>query len=428
MIKEAYTITEHSNTEPLTSWTRKDKSSQEPIPKHWTLPSVPSGEAVLCLNHPVYKRRYGVSTDFYLGCRIACKFCYYRFGDTSAYFHRKAQLKKLASPEAYANIIQNSRLVRDGDLVLINARSDLSMPESKKAVLEFFEKHLPRKRVTYLLLQRGKYSVWHWKQFKDFPVLFGTTITPLASARNFNTVHELAQIKGLIRMREAGCPPERISIELGPVFPDKEALSAALNIVRFLAQEEIISFLTFRGPSVGLYGEAWLGEIEALKKKGFYRHFKAYTYNTGTEEKPHEYYKLKNYVPESVVQAFTEEAKKCGINIYRHTGHLYAKELGIRVAANRNNRVREDMRQYISQETLKMTAEEFAKKLKESFDIECPVEKVEAGVFKLHTRGTEDIAHTVGSEFQCAVLFTDFDNQPTLEDLKWYITEGWLAI
>ncbi|MBO9346432.1 MAG: hypothetical protein J7601_11980, partial [Chloroflexi bacterium] len=54
-------------------------------------------------------------------------------------------------------------------------------------------------------------------------------------------------------LRAAGCPPERISVELGPILPD--TVDDAVAIARVLADEGLVSYLTYRGASIGQYGD-----------------------------------------------------------------------------------------------------------------------------------------------------------------------------
>lgn len=111
------------------------------------------------------------------------------------------------------------------------------------------------------------------------------------------------------------------------------------------------------------------------------------------------------------------------LRFYRHTGHMYAREWGVKVAGNRNNRPRADMQQYVRD----MALDQFSAVLRDTFEIEPRVEKVAPATFVLHRRGTEDVAHAIGAETQTNVLFTDFDNQPSLRDLAWYEEEEWLS-
>jgi len=385
-----------------------------------------SGESYLSLNHPIYKRRYVASCDLVLGCRIGCDFCYYQFGPTAPHFRRgSAILKPLATPEQFAEALIRSKLIRPGDGVIVSARSDLSMPEHKAAFRELLRIYPQQEKpVTFLVLQRGAYSARDWEEFGPHQVFFGTTITPCAAERGFNTVRDEAQLDGLRALRAAGCPAERISIELGPILPD--TVAQAVAIARCLADEGIAAYLTYRGASVGQYGD-YSAAIADLKARGFFEELVPYTYDDGKgNTKPHEYYLLKNHLPAAVEAAFLAGASGSGLRLYRHTGHMYAREWGLKVAASRNNRVREEMLGYARAWTL----DEFTEALRTHFGLDCPVEAVEPGersrVFRLDRRGTEDVAHAIGAQTQTAVLFSDYSNLPTMDDLTWYRDEGWL--
>jgi len=385
-----------------------------------------TGESYLSLHHPIYKRRYVASCDLVLGCRIGCDFCYYQFGPTAPHFKRgSAILKPLATPEQFARVLLASKLIRPGDGVIISARSDLSMPEHKAAFRELLRIYPQREKpVTFLVLQRGVYSARDWEEFGPHPVRFGTTITPRAADRGFNAVRDEAQINGLRALRAAGCPPERISVELGPILPD--TVDDAVAIARVLADEGLVSYLTYRGASIGQYGD-YSAAIANLKARGFFKEPIPYTYDDGKgNEKQHEYYLLKNYLAREVEEAFLAGARSTGLRLYRHTGHMYAREWGLKVAISRNNRVREEMLPYARA----WSPDEFAAALRTAFGLDCPVEPLEAGpqsrVFRLHRRGTEDVAHAVGAETQTAVLFSDYSNLPSMADLEWYFSEGWL--
>lgn len=382
---------------------------------------IQSGEAILAVRHPIYKRRYAVSTDLFAGCRIGCKFCYYRFGPLSEHFHPGATLVRLATPEQYAHALQNSMIVRPGDLVIICARSDFSMPENRDAFLTFLGYYdFSKKPLLFLVLQRAPWRSQDWKMLKDAPVIFGTTITPLASVKQFNQVRDNQQIAGLLALRSAGCPAKRISLELGPILPD--TVPAAVEIAQTLADNHIVDFLVYRGASVGGYGD-FSEEHQRLREQGFWDKAVPYTYWDGKESQPHEYYVLKNYIAPDVEEQFRTAIAGLPIRAYRHTGHLYPSELGVRVAITRNNRVREEMRRYAQRTSYRQVQHT----LDATFGIRCAMDEVETGVYLLHRRGTEDIAHAIGVEVGAAILFDDFANQPTPEDLTWYFREGWLT-
>ena len=389
---------------------------------------VTSGEGYLALTHPIYKRRYAVSTDLMLGCRIGCEFCYYRFGPTAPYFHRNARLKPLASPAQYWRALRDSLVVNPGDLVIVSARSDMSMPEHYAAFRRFLEEHYDptEKPLTFLMLQRGVYTARRWREMAAFPVIFGTTITPEAARKGFNAVVDSRQIRGLLEMRGAGTPADRISLELGPILPD--TVGSAVETAVYLHDRGAIEFLTYRGASVGQYGD-YRAAIDNLVSKGFLKREdleRGYTYFDGREDVQHEYYLVKNFLAPAVERAFREgvQERAPGLRVYRHTGHLYPREFGISVAANRNNRVRDEMLQYAD---ASLTVERVRETLSDAFGMDAPVEK-QGAAFLIRAYGTEDMAHAIGARLRTAVLFSQFSNQPTVQDVHdLYFPRGWLA-
>lgn len=376
-------------------------------------------ELRLLTSYPIFKRRYAVATDVVIGCRIGCEFCYYRWTPIAKHFGTNASLLPLCTAKDYWRVLLESKLVRPGDIVILCARSDFSMIENQKIFYEFLEKYYDpsKKELKFLILQRAPLRREYWWRVREYPVIFGTTITPRAYQKGFNSIKDDLQMRGLLELREAGCPAERISIELGPILAD--TVEAAVEVVQFLEENEAVKFLTYRGSSLGEYGD-YSKDHEYLKKKGFWNELKPYTYFDGKEEKPHEYYRLKNYIPAEVEKKFLEGVKDLKIRIYRHTGHLYVREFGVRVAITRNNRLREDMISYATPSSL----EEVKRKLRELFEIECEVEKITPILYRLNRKGTEDIAHAIGAELGVGILFTRYTNMPNYE---LYLKEKWIA-
>ncbi|WP_322797962.1 hypothetical protein [Thermoflexus sp.] len=401
--------------------------------------NIRSGEAILAMIHPIYKRRYVPSTDPFVGCRIGCRFCYYRWGPMADLFQPGATLRKLVDAEGYWKALRDSRLVVPGDIVIFCARSDFSMPENRLVFMRFISTYYDpsTKPLKFLLLQRAPWSARDWKALGGYEnIIFGTTITPEAAQKGFNRIWDDAQIRGLREMREAGCPPERISLELGPILPD--TVEAAIEIAHALAREGIIKFLTYRGASVGGYGD-YRAEWENLRQKGFWREEVSYTYFDGKGDVPHEYYRLKNHIPRETEELFLKETSGLPIRIYRHTGHLYAREWGASVAITRNNRLRAEMLPYARPRTLQevnevlerefgITADVNVEEVREAPSRDGSTIPVPPGVlFRLHRPGTEDVAHAIGARMGIGVLFTEFRNQPSPADLDWYFGEGWLV-
>ena len=303
------------------------------------------------------------------------------------------------------------------------------MAEHYRAFRSFLEEHYrpDEKPLQFLTLQRGVYSKSRWQDMASYPVLFGTTITPLAAAKGFNRVTDNSQMRGLLALRDAGCPKNRISIELGPILPD--TVDAAVAIAVELARRDIVDFITYRGASIGQYGD-YRSAIQDLVSRGFLSREdleRAYTFFDGRQNQRHEYYIVKNLLAPAVETAFVDRvrAQTPGLRLYRHTGHLYPREFGVAVAANRNNRVREEMLQYAR---TGLDAEEVQKALERFFGYHTPaVEQVAPAVFRVHGFATEDMAMAMGARLQVALLFTAFRNQPTVADVqRLYFRRGWL--
>lgn len=378
------------------------------------------GELHLMVNCPVYKRRYAVSSDTRLGCRNDCDFCYYKMSPATApYFKPNAQLKVLATPEEYINVLKNSRIITERDLILFSARSDGGMIEHYRDLLEVLDIYTrdPFKNLTFLLLRRVPYTKTVFKETKDFPLIYGTTITPGVEVKAMSRVKTDPQIKGLIALREAGCPAERISLEFGPLMPDTWENGAEL--LAFLLKEEIVKFAVYRG---GSYGEYHKSIKKVLDTKNFaFPDAKPPKFWTGKEMKTHEFYKFKNYIPSEIEKKFKDKVLELVPNarIYRHTGIMYIHEYRLPVAISRYNQVREDMLPYLN--PISGLSRVLGRELN-AF-----VEEKQPGVYLAHRKGTEDIAHAIGRKYNIALLFTDFENNPTLEDLEMYKREEWLV-
>ncbi len=95
------------------------------------------GEYLLLKSSPIFKRRYAADGDVVLGCTIGCSFCYYRMIDATAPFIGTGALKRLATPEEFAQVVADSKLISERSLVIMGARGDASMyPDEVPKVLE----------------------------------------------------------------------------------------------------------------------------------------------------------------------------------------------------------------------------------------------------------------------------------------------------
>jgi len=70
--------------------------------------NITNGEELLLGTSPVFKRRYTHNGDFLLGCRIGCRFCYYRWIGASRDYIGTGKLKRLCKPEDMLEFIENS--------------------------------------------------------------------------------------------------------------------------------------------------------------------------------------------------------------------------------------------------------------------------------------------------------------------------------
>lgn len=130
----------------------------------------------------------------------------------------------------------------------------------------------------------------------------------------------------------------------------------------------------------------------------------------------HAYYRIKNALSEEVEEKLRDAVRR--MRLHRFTGTLYRDEFSMDIAYNRNNRWRKDLGQfgkadpqgiagYVEQlglpvESVEETPEGYLVRLDE-------------GIF-----ATEDIAMTVGAEFNTSVLFDRYRIAPTLDDLEIY--------
>ena len=377
------------------------------------------GELYFMVNSPVYKRRYAVSSDTRLGCRNNCDFCYYKMiPETSPYFRPAAQLKVLATPEEYLTVLRESRLITERDLILFSARSDGGMIEHYKDLLHVLDLYVqnPFKNLTCLLLRRVPYTKQVYQETKDFPLIYGTTITPGVDEKAMSRVKTDPQIRGLKALREAGCPASRISLEFGPLMPD--TWESGAELLALLFKEGLIDFAVYRG---GSYGEYQRSIKEMLDEKNFsFPNAPRPKFWNGKEYKGHEFYRFKNYIPTEIEKRFRDKVLSLVPNakLYRHTGVMYAREYKLPVAITRYNQVRTDMLEFLNPIS-------GLNKVLES-ELNAKVSEIEPGIYLAHRRGTEDIAHAVGRKYNIALLFTEFENNPTIPDLDMYKREGWL--
>jgi len=380
-----------------------------------------NGENFLMLNTPFFKQRYSISCNFYIGCRIACQFCYYRMSQhTEPYFRHDSKLLKVGDAETLLRILNEALLVSPAPITIC-ASSDASMIENQEELTKFLPKLNQEYKV--FILHRPPWIDQEIELFKDYPhAVFSTTITPLAYEKQYNRIKDNTQIQGLHRIRKHGVPPHRISIELGPLNP--ENIDAGIEIAKYLYNEGIISYITIRGVSLGSYDETGELTIQQLISKNFItpEEFqvisKSYAYFNGKEEIPHEYYYVKNYLRHELEQKFYENVPR-GLKVHRNTATLYRDEFGYRVSLSRNNKPRKELIQRYG--ATKPTQEEIQKILKlvkELTGMDGTPELTDEYLLIKNARATEDILHRVGREINYPVVFDNFSNLPTMEDLN----------
>jgi len=380
-----------------------------------------NGENFLLLHTPFFKQRYSISVNFYVGCRISCEFCYYKMSKlTETLFRPNSRLRKVGDAETLLRILKEATLISPAPITAC-ASSDASMPENRKELEKLFKK-LPSEYKVFML-HRPPWTKQEIDLFKDYPnAIFSTTITPLAYEKEWNRIKDNSQIQGLKRIRESGVPPERISVELGPIT--RENFEASIEIARRLYEEGIVKYVTIRGVSLGSYDE--IGDLtnEKLIRENFIerdeyeKQKKTYRYYDGKEEKPHEFYIVKNYIPKELLNEFYEKVPK-GLSVHRITPTLYKEEFGYPISLSRNNKPRKELVERYGK--VKPTPEEIKRVLnllEKLTGMKGSAVLTEEFLFIKGVRATEDVAHRVGREILYPIVFEDYTNLPTMEDLK----------
>lgn len=383
------------------------------------------GEYQVC-PAPFYKRRYTWDGDLIMGCTIGCDFCYYRWINNSVDTIGKGKkgLRKIATPKRAVQFLEQSKLFKAGrDIIMLAARSDGSMQVQE--ITEFL-RIFPHESPVFILHRApfGERQLESWGG--DSRVIFCTTITPDSPEFRGSPIKPPQQMVGLKRLLEAGISARRISVMLGPL--NSNNVAEGVKTIEELAEMDM-EFLTYRGCSVGNLGIA--PENDKLRETGFL--------DGGQDEKSspsgHQYYKMKNWLSAEVEAAVLRAASDNGIRVHRHTGTLYRDEFGMPIAYNRNNRSRSgELGQWG-----KVNPDKIEKYLiwlgyhprsireaEEGYLVELPPNEV----------ATEDVAMTVGCEFETSVLFNNYRIAPTVADLKFYaknhlfwpLPKGWETI
>lgn len=373
-----------------------------------------------------YKRRYTWDGDLIMGCTIGCDFCYYRWINNSVDTIGKGRkgLRQIATPQQAVQFLEQSRLFKaERDIVMLCARSDGSMQVDE--IAEFL-RVFPHQNPVFILHRApfGTRQLNNWGN--DKRAIFCTTITPVSPEFQGSPIKPPEQMAGLRRLLEAGIPAKRISVMLGPL--NSNNVAGGVKLIEELA-EMGIEFLTYRGCSIGNFGVT--PENDRLRKVGFL--------DGGQDEKSgpkgHDYYKMKNWLAPEVQDAILCAASENDVRVHRHTGTLYRDEFGMPVPYNRNNRSRSGELGPWQKVNPKRIGEYVrglgynplsVRETEEGYLIELPENEI----------ATEDVAMTVGCEFETSVLFNNHRIAPALSDLQFYaknhlfwpLPEGWETV
>ena len=370
------------------------------------------GEALLLARAPVFKVRYTWDGDLALGCTIGCVFCYYRWVPMSRAYIGTGALRPLASPDEMTAFLLDSRLFDENSLLILGARGDASMyPDDLLRFLEVF----PGPNLI-LALHRPAADVHILHAFEDPRFRFGTTITPGAYERGWTSVVEGAQLSGLAWLVEQGVDPDRISIEVGPLTADTLPLGEAV-----LRRLRGIGFrhACVRGVSFGALGSTE-EEAQAERKKLRRRGFLDGNIPAGAGAEGHKYYDVKNALPPDAPDHLAEVAAP--MRLHRRTYTLYRDVWGVAVARNRSNRVRIPA-------TPRMTPEEVEAILSD-YGLRGTVTIAGDHYFVNLTDGqvaTEDLAMTIGTRLDAAIIFDRYRRTAALSDIWFYHQHSLLA-
>jgi hypothetical protein len=372
------------------------------------------GEYLLLKNSPIFKRRYAADGDVVLGCTIGCSFCYYRMIDATAPFIGTGMLKRLATPEEFAQAVAGSKLISERSLVIMGARGDASMyPDEVPKVLEAAEKLGVGAK--FLALRRAPYDKAVAEHLASFDSLYyGTTITP--KAREMGTpASEEHQLDGL---RFVADFHRRVSVEVGPInLRNIDALRGILKALRDLGWDAAV----YRGVSAGSWGIDRSAILNRLLKAGFL------TEEQVRRSEQSYFYAVKNDLDAVLEAAVVEAFRDAGIKPYRHTGQFYAERWGIPVAKTRQNKVRRDVLEYAK--AVEYPGRDLKRELERLGYADAEVELGEEGgvrVAKVKTSVpiTEDVAMYLGEVTGLAVVAVNYLPSPDGPTLAHYLRHG----
>lgn len=369
-----------------------------------------NGEELLLARSPVFKRRYAHDGDLLLGCRIGCKFCYYRWISASRDYIGTGRLKRLASPEEMVEFLLNSKLFLPSDILILGARGDASMyPREVLEFLELISGDRSFRGNLVLALHRAPATrlVEEALGYENFR--FGTTITPMGFKLQWTPVREDLQLLGLRRLLDAGVDPSKVSIEVGPL--NSMNLQEGIKVLRELGSMGFKECIV-RGVAFGTFGVDRDAELRRLIDMGFIEP------KALREREDHEYYVVKNFLDAGVFERLQEEVP--GIRLHRYTYTFYRDVWGVPIAGNRKNRVRVRCPARHSEKHVKRVVEEYGLEVED-------VERRGDHYFVRLTSGqpaTEDIAMTIGAELGEAIIFDRYRQTASLSDVKFYKERG----
>jgi len=378
------------------------------------------GEYLFLADAPIYKRRYTVNGDIVLGCTIGCEFCIYRMIDTTIPYLGTGELKRLVTPEEYAESIANSRLVSERSLVIMGARGDASMyPNDIPKMLDTAEKLGVTAK--FLALRRAIFDKTVKDQLADYPQLFyGTTITPKA-IQTGSPVPDYLQLKGLKNVTDF---IDRVSIEVGPVTPNNiDAVKDILKELKNMGWENVM----YRGVTVGSWGVERKEAVEKMIKLGFITQEQA---KQALESKEY-FYAIKNNLDALMEKAIQNMFEEVGLKSYRYAGQFYADNWDLPVAFTRRNKLRLDIIPYTRKthypnKDLKQQLEYLG-----YYDYEVKWSN-ENGVRIAYVDTkipiTEDVEMYLGEVTGVAVIATNYLHSPDGEMLKHYLKYSFLGI
>jgi hypothetical protein len=374
------------------------------------------GEYLLLKSSPIFKRRYAADGDLILGCTIGCSFCYYRMIDATAPYISTGALRRLATPEEFAEVVANSKLISERSLVIMGARGDASMyPDEVPRVLEAAERLGVKTK--FLALRRAPYDKTVAEHLASFDnIYYGTTITP--KAREVGTpVSEEHQLNGL---RFVADFQHRVSVEVGPInLRNVDALKGVLKALRDLGWDTAI----YRGVSAGSWGLDRSAVLDRLLKAGFL------TKEQVRRSEQSYFYAVKNDLDAMLEAAVVEVFKDVGIEPYRHTGQFYAGRWGVPVAKTRHNKVRTDVLEYTK--AVEYPGRDLRSELERlryaDAEVELGEERgVKVARVKTSVPITEDVAMYLGEVTGLAVLADNYLPSPDGPTLMHYLRHGFI--